>query len=484
MKYLASLALALLFPALAPADDLSAITARLDRLERENVELRGKLEAVQSSLNKERLSKSIVTGEQLELPSRYSPAAVEVAIESRFSDWKATQWEVGLKPLGGGFFLQSPDKNFQLRILGYAQAVGTITDGANDNSFESGDFRIRRARVDFLATLWKDHEIFIELDGAPTGGTTLVEARLTSKIWDDKLQLRLGKFTTPFSTENFRSSRAIDTIERYTALNALFSIPALDVQNGAMLFGAIPLAADREYTVEPSRTLGNAVDQEPGEPIATLLRFGPKLTYYVGVWNGNASAGNDSGGIGGNSRDSNGDKEFQAKLVYQPHPQIALGLGYDHNDSEAGRNLTLSSLAGTPFVRVSVEGKRNGVEADFFWEPGRFSLRGEGLYFDFEDSEFQIYGGYLQAAYFIYGSAARGLQPLLRVEATHLAGAALAEIDGNTLTSVTLGVNWFINGNVRFQLNYIGEYFNGPGNVSVGSQSFRNSILTEFQIKF
>ncbi len=62
-----------------------------------------------------------------------------------------------------------------------------------------------------------------------------MEARLNSKIIDDKLQLRLGKFTTPFSFENFRSSRAIDTIERYIALNAMFSVPALDVQTGGML---------------------------------------------------------------------------------------------------------------------------------------------------------------------------------------------------------------------------------------------------------
>lgn len=296
--------------------------------------------------------------------------------------------------------------------------------------------------------------------------------------------LRLGKFTTPFSTENFRSSRAIDTIERYTALNALFSVPALDVQNGAMIFGAIPLAADREYTVESSRTLGNAKGQEPVEPIASLVNFGPMLNYYVGVFNGNASAGNDSNGVGGNSRDTNGDKEFQAKLIYPPHPQISLGLGYDHNDSEPGRTLTLSSLAGTAFVRVPSEGKRNGVGADFFWEPGRFSLRSEGLYFDFEDAEFQIYGGFLQAAYFVYGSAARGLQPLLRVEATHLDGAALAAIEGDTLTSLTAGVNWFLNGNVRLQVNYIGEHFNGPGYVSVGTESFRNSLLAEFQIKF
>ena len=376
------------------------------------------------------------------------------SFEQRLAAVEERQGEIKLNPNGGGFQFTSPDEYFKLRMLAYIQAQGTFTDGANDNSFENGDFRVRRARVDFLADIGENYQFLLELDGAGSSGTALVEARLNARILDDALQLRLGKFTTPFSTENFRTSRAIDTVERYIALNSAFSLPAFDVQNGAMLWGTIPVGRERG-----------------GD-------FTPSLTYYAGLFNGNSSAGS-----GGNVRDSNGDKEFQAKLVYQPTAEWTFGVGYDHNNAGA-QTLNLASLSGTSFISVPVVGTRNGVSADFLYQRDRFSLRGEGLAIDFHDADLSLYGGFVQAAYFLSGDEGGGFQPLLRVETAQLSGDALLGIEGDSISAVTAGFNWFLNGNVRYQLNYVGEYFDGAGNASVGSDGFRSSVLSQFQIKF
>ncbi len=225
------------------------------------------------------------------------------------------------------------------------------------------------------------------------------------------------------------------------------------------------------------------------DTLATLggvpKKFKPQLTYYAGVWNGNASASNESPqGFGGNSRDNNEDKEFQAKLVLQPHQHWTVGAGYDYNTSESGETLNLASLSGASYIRTPVGGTRHGAEVDFLWEPGRFSLRGEGMHFNFKGADLKLTGGFIQAAYFLKGDAGGGLQPLVRIEHAELNGDALDGIDGNSISAITLGVNWFLNGNVRVQANYIGEYFDGAGNASIGDESFRSTFLSQLQFKF
>ncbi len=480
-------------PARAQNPAPAGIEERLERLERENAELRRQMSEMLAEVRRTKARPPAPAA--VSAPPPPAPATVAVSsslsptIETRIKQELAQQWKVGINPNGGGFFLKSPDDNFRLRLFGYAQVQGTLTDGANGFAFDNYDTRIRRARLDWIADFYKRYELFIEIDAAPLGGTSLVEARLNTKIIDDHLQLRLGKFTTPFSFENFRSSRAIDTIERYIALNAMFSIPGLDVQTGGMLWGNIPLGPEREYIYGDTSL---KPPYPPGVTSDTLAKLGgipkkfrPQLTYYAGIWNGNASASNESPqGFGGNSRDDNEDKEFQVKLVLQPHQEWTFGGGYDHNTSESANTIVLGSLTGASYVRAPVGGTRNGVEVDFLYEPGRFSLRGEGMYFDFAGSNLSLAGGFLQAAYFLTGDAGGGLQPVIRLEYAQLDGSAIRSVDGNSITAITAGLNWFLNGNVRVQLNYIGEYFDGPGNSNIGAESFRSSLLSQMQIKF
>ena len=440
----------------------ATIEQRLEALERRNAELEQEVRELKSRID----AQPSETGE-LASSDRPTPAVTDVSDASLtfvppVEEARAEQWRVGLNPNGGGFFARSPKNDVELRLLGYVQAQGTLTDEANDLSFEHGDFRVRRARVDLIVDLFDSYELFLEFEGAATGGTALRIARINAEILDERFQLRAGKFITPFSSANRRS---LDTIERYIALNSMFSLPALDTQVGAMLWGTVPMGSPQP-------------GGEASEP------FQPNLTYSIGAWNGSNSGGAETvGGIGGNARDANGGKEVQLKLEYEPTRDLNLGLGFDYNDA-ATESLTLSSLSGTPYINVLVPGTRYGVSADFEWRPGRFSLRGEGLYFEFDDADSRLYGGFLQAAYFVAGDSTGGVQPLLRGEYAALDGAALSGIDGDSIVALTAGVNWFINGNIRVQLNYIGEYFDGDGNVVAGSDGFRNTLLSQLQFKF
>ena len=360
----------------------------------------------------------------------------------------ATAW--GLNPGGGGAYLKGDDYRF--RVLGYVQAVGTLNDGSIDRADAPGDFSIRRARVDFLVDFFDDYEVLIELDGGP--GTTptspsdfaLVEARLNWKVDGDALQLRFGKFTTPFSEENSRSSRSIDTIERFIALNSLFLLPAVDVQFGAMVHG----------------------------------RVGPdqKLGYFAGVFNGNGRA-ND------NLSDDNGAKELQAKLTYDFNDEWSAGIAADYSREE-NQSLALADLAFNQFVAVEVEDERIGFGADVFWERGPWSFRAEGLAFRFDTPDqgtVGLIGGFIQPAWFVTGDALKGVQILARPEFAHL--DADTGGDGSTLFSLTLGVNWFVNPNVRVQLGPALTHFDGSSAIQ-GFAGDRTSalLLTQLQFKF
>ncbi|HSN88460.1 MAG TPA: porin, partial [Thermoanaerobaculia bacterium] len=328
------------------------------------------------------------------------------------------------------------------------------TDEDNGATFEETDFRVRRARVDFSADYDDRYRLFVELDGAPSDGTALVEAWVQAAYVKDRHYLRAGKFITPFSTENTRSSRALDTVERYLALNALFSLPALDVQFGPMLWGH--------------------------------LDKGKRFTYFLGVWNGNASAGAGVvSGQRGNARDNNGDKEVQGRLNAKWTDALTTGIAFDI-DKEEAQTLTLASYSGARFLALPVSGDRRGVDLDAHWKRGRLSLDSEWLSFDFEDSGAELAGGYVQAAFWARGSeAAGGVQPVLRAEVAELSGDALAGIDGERIVAVTLGANVWFNGWTRWQVNVIGEDFDGRGNGSFRKGSgWRPTVLNQFQVKF
>ena len=366
----------------------------------------------------------------------------------------APAWTVGINPQGGGLFVKSPDGQALFRLYGYAQPQLTLTDKDNGNAFEESDFRVRRARVDFSVDYQERYRLFVEYDGAPADGTSLVEAWAQAAYVKDRHFLRVGKFITPFSSENLRSSRALDTVERYLALNAMFSLPALDVQFGPMLWGYV----------------------DPGK----------KVGYFLGVWNGNASAGAGVvSGQRGNARDNNGDKEVQARVNVKWTGALTTGAAFDL-DKEEAQTLTLASYSGGRFIALPVAGDRRGWDLDAHWKQGRLSLDSEWLAADFQDSDARLSGGYVQAAFWARGSEAKGgVQPVLRAELAEVTGSALRAIDGNRVEAVTAGANVWFNGWTRWQINLIGEHFDGRGNGSFkAGAGWRPTVLSQLQIKF
>lgn len=380
-------------------------------------------------------------------------ARIQQKVREEVERQLAERWTAGLNPNGGGLYVKSPDGKALFRLYGYAQPQFTYTDEDNGLAFEETDFRVRRARIDFTVDYDDRWKLFLEYDGASSDGTALVEAWGQTAYVKGRHYLRFGKFITPFSTENLRSSRAMDTVERYIALNAMFGLPALDVQFGPMLWGYL----------------------DPGK----------KVSYSVGVWNGNASAGAGVvNGQRGNARDNNGDKEVQGRLNVQWSDALTTGAAFDISREE-DQTLTLPSYSGGRFISIPVKGDRQGWNLDAHWKRGKLNLDTEWLTFDFADSGAELTGGYVQAMYWVRGSEAGGVQPVLRAEIAELSGDALRGIDGERTEAVTAGANVWFNGWTRWQINVIGEHFDGRGNGTFKAGSgWRPTVLNQLQVKF
>lgn len=381
-------------------------------------------------------------------------------------------WTTGYKDGGNGFFWASPDQAFVYKMMGYVQFNHQWTDArgaairAGSAKPVSNDFYLRRARLDFSGTVFKKTELFVEIEGAvgTTPGATsttasakqsdfaLVEAKITHKF-GDPFQLRFGKFLTPFSNENtFRGSRALDTVERYAALNTMILLPSLDTQNGVMTFGQWAKG---------------------------------RYAYYAGVFNGNGRQGD-------NYRDNNSQKNLQGRFAWKPlaaktGPMSAMsfGLGVDW-DRELGQTLTLATLGGTTMNTMSVEGDRLGFSPDVFVPVGKWlEIRGEALFERFNDSRANMYGGFGQVMWNIFKTEKGfGLSPLVRAES-----AVMSESVGQTISRLnilTVGWNFYFNKNVRWQCNYIPSHFRYTGTdaATISKEGHYDEVLNQIQVKF
>ncbi len=371
----------------------------------------------------------------------------------------AAEWSVGVREGGGGFYLASPDQTFHLSLLGYSQFTENLYFGDYKGSATRPDatfgFGVRRVRIDTIATLYRSWELLTEI-GTPTlripgaiagSDMGIVESRLTAALYKDYLQIRVGKFVVPLSSENARSSRRLDTVERSNILTSLIAANFLDTQMGVMIYG----------------------------------RFAEGIfNYYLGLFNG-------SGNTLTTDSDNNGDKDFQAKVVFNPTRGLTFGFGYNTH-SDPTTTVSLYDHAMVPYATGQTAGRRHGFEVDLDITSRIFSFRMEVLGATFSESVASavtnpvrsMFGAYLQTGLFLAGGEEGGFELLFRYEfARHSAAAQTSD-----LQSGIFGWNWYINPSARYQMNYI---FEAPSKATTGvyaSAGVKHMVLNELQVKF
>ena len=110
-----------------------------------------------------------------------------------------------------GFYIQSPDKVFSLRITGQVQADYREFLNTKDRT-DIDTFLLRRARFGLEATLGKYWE-FRFLPDFGNGTTIVQDAYLNVHYWDC-FEFEVGRFKQPISYEQLIQDRYVPTLER------------------------------------------------------------------------------------------------------------------------------------------------------------------------------------------------------------------------------------------------------------------------------
>lgn len=393
-----------------------------------------------------------------------------------------------IKANSGGFTIGSADGAHVFKLRGVLQADNRSYFGDSDPDLKN-DNVLRRVRPRFQGTLYNIFDFDINTDFAPNS-TTVQDAYINARFLPE-FQVQVGKFKSPFSLERLQSGNWIRFAER-------------------------SYVAD---SISPNRDVGVQVHGD---------LFGKKLNYKLAVLNGT-----DDGRSGAQSGDTNTDKAFAARLFTEPfkgEDSVLAGLGFGLAGTWADqKDDALTDRYRTPglqtFFEYSADTRSNGNKIR--WSPQAYYYYGPfGLIAEYARSSTDVKRGTNTAtldndAWQIAGSWVltgednnfAGIKPKSNFDLKKGGWGAWEiaaryhelEIDkdafdggfagtANTTTnfgrnatekarSWTLGVNWYLNKNVKIATTYDQTSFDSAF-ANIKDREDEKALFTRFQVAY
>jgi phosphate-selective porin OprO/OprP len=376
-----------------------------------------------------------------------------------------------------GFAIQSPDGDFRLQFGLLVHADGRFAAGdAEDQVIDT--FAFRRLRPYLRSRFSGRFEFYFNPDFA--GGMLVVQDAYVDTIFSPGFRVRIGKGKTPFGLERL-----------HPASNLLFFNRAL------------PTA------LVPNRDLGVQILGDVG---------GGLVSYLAGVMNGVAD--------GGSADVDNGDgKDISGRVIVRPFarltPSPLRGLGLAVSGS-SGRQSGAGALP--TFRTQSLEQpyySYNGASADGVrtrYSPQMFYYyKGFGGFAEYVRTTTPIRKGLVReeiaheawqvaASFVLTGEAAidagAGVRPTanfdfgngnlgafqvagryhtLKIDARALALGLATPASASRIGAWTVGLNWYITGNLRYTFNFERSAFDRD---SDGVHPTENAIVFRTQVNF
>lgn len=364
-----------------------------------------------------------------------------------------------------GFSVSSADGAYRLRVGGLAQLEGKFFIQDEELPF-ANTFSFSKVRPSFEGTVAHhfDYRVILDLVTTPA----MVEALVTANF-DPRIKATAGRFKVPFGLETLQSDAATCMITR-----------------------GLPSA------LCPSRDVGLQVGGD---------LWGGALSYAVGIFNGPVDGAS-------NSTDTNDGKDAFARVYTTPFKSsdqvflqgLSLGIagsyGYENDVTNAlGTSVTTTNLpsyrtvggntffsyaapTGTPIATTArADGERLRFTPQIYWSIASFDMLAEYVATtqhiamsttaddDITNTAWQVAVGYV-----ITGEKAsfKGVTPGTSVGGDGwgawqlVARYGVLEIDdkafdngyasrtasASSATNVGVGVNWYLNRNIKLMLNY------------------------------
>ena len=405
---------------------------------------------------------------------------------------KVKSWEEKLPRVGykNGFFLETPDKKFKLKLGG--RVYGDLR-AYNSGHPSNSEFFVSRARIYLAGTLYKYFDFKVEPDFGK-GDSKLKDGFININYFP-LAQFKIGQFKTPFSLERLTSSKYIDFIERSLPVDNL--TPDRDI--GIMLHGAY-------------------------SPIG--------LSYGIGLFNGTRA----------NEKDVDEHKDLIARIAISPFskkgPSFLKGLHlgfsttygkedmeYPDDEDYFWRKGEFETAGDTEFFQfydgVVHDGKRTRLGTEFVWVIGPLSLKSEWMRVDLdslknplgESHDLSVNGAYVSLSYFLTGerqafstskATFQRTSPKKIFYPSHGGWGAwqicaryeLLDLDNgffdhgyadrihytDDVEGFTIGVNWYLNDMVRVMFNY--NYIEFDDYVRDADDDREDAFLARFQLEF
>ena len=408
---------------------------------------------------------------------------------------------------GRGFTLQSADTNFVLKLRGLLQLDSRTY--VNDGGIKNNDsFVLRRARPIIEGTVFRDFDfLFVPDFGTSASSSTatvpsILDVYLNYR-YRPELQLRVGKFKTPVGLEQLQSDSQGYFIER-----------------------------GHPTQLTPNRDLGVQLHGEVA---------GGVFNYAVGVFNGvgdNRSSSNS---------DFDDEKAVAGRLFFHPFQRtdlaslkgLGLGAGASYGNSEGASGLpnnngffsdgveqwfTYTTGAGTN-ANVTADGAHWRITPQGYWYYGPLGLLGEYVisaqklrrasgptatptvdFLTARNTAWQIEAGWVLTG---EDASYKGVSPKKNFDPHHGGWGAfelvgrygVLDVDNDVFkgsrpfasaaTSATkarawgVGLNWYLNKNVRLALNYFQtDFAGGDKGSNPVTQRNEKAFLTRVQLAF
>jgi phosphate-selective porin OprO/OprP len=380
-----------------------------------------------------------------------------------------------------GFILRSADSDFKLQIRGYVQLDGRFF--FSDVPPGTDTFAIRRARPIVEGTIFKNFEFRIMPDFG-LGQTVLQEAYMDVNF-NPGIKVRAGKFKPPVGLERLQSAVDLLFVERGLPTDL---VPNRDL--GVQVFGDVA---------------------------------GGKLSYAAAFLNGVADAGN-----GNLDNDNHKDGAFRIFLTpFGKESKSDLGVGIAATYGEADGTTTATGLPsyasegllvfftyrsdGTVAGTTIADGTRYRITPQGYYYYGPFGVLAEYAFSSQEvrrDIATATVGNdswQVEAGYFLTGEKAtykrvktlskfnpsehtwgafqiKGRYTVLNIDEDAFPIFADPTKSASESRSWGTGVNWYLNNNLKFMLDYSHSTFKGGS--PTGDRPDEDLLWLRFQVAF
>jgi phosphate-selective porin OprO and OprP len=391
-----------------------------------------------------------------------------------------------------GLVVRSADSNFVMNVHGYAQVDGRFYPG--DRNTVNDTFLLRRVRPIIEGTVYDRFDYRLMLDfgsgsvsGSSAGNVALLDdAFVNARLWP-QAQIQVGKFKSPVGLERLQSTSELLFVETGFATQ-----------------------------LTPNYDLGVMVHNN---------LFNTPINYAVGIFNGAADAASDDQEVNDEGKDLVGRLFFQPFLKTDNNALQKLGFGVAGSiGNHAGALPSYKTPGQQTFFAytngVSAYGQQYRIDPQFYYYWGPFGVIGEYVLSSQKakstvsgtapSARFNNTAWQIEATWFLTGeensfrSSSRktftpgnnfslggegwgALELVGRVQQLSLDNDAFPRYatgaSTREATAWGVGLNWYLNSNVRLYLDYESTTFKG-GSKAAGSVTADDEQVILGQVQF